>query len=112
MNKEREILFFAKTVSFFLPSILSNFFFDNVVFLVFFLVSMFLLSIDYNDKGPVDMMRTIPVCIPLLIFAAYGFYSVMYEKQVALSIHDCAVLCYTCLYSMMLLLVGSIQNDK
>lgn len=112
MSKRREVFFLVKTVSFFLPVILTKFLSESASFVIFFFVAMFLLSIEYEEKGPVDMVRVLPLCIPLLIFAAYGFSSVANEKQVALSINDCAILCYTCLYSMVLLFVSAIQNDK
>lgn len=112
MKKHSDLMFIVKFISFFLPIILSKFLSESASFVIFFFVAIFLLSIEYDEKGPVDMVRIFPVCVPLLIFAAYGFYSVAYKKQVALSIDDCAILCYTCLYSLVLLFVGAIQKDK
>lgn len=111
MKKQSSVLFFIRFISFFVPVILSYFFSEKTSVGIFFILAIFILFFEWDIKEPVDIVRAFPVFVPLLIFAACGFYSIRYDEPITLSRIDSAVLCYTCLYSLVLLFISA-TNGK
>ena len=111
MKRQNSSFVIVKIFSFFVPYILSHFLSEGTSILIFSILAFFILSVEYETKEQVDAIRAFPLFIPLLIFAALSFYSAMYDNPVYLNTIDCAVLCYTSLYSIILLFIHATNTD-